>query len=758
MKPLLHMENMNVRFLAEGLTAHKRAVDAYMRTRATENDKKALSLMKALQKETENREKAARLRARLGKLVDEDTLIKLADAPEKSPLAMLGIARASRNPLVDVHHYGTSFEMAALDAAKQGCFAARGTFVDGLLRERITEEKTGHVARLEFVFGLTDKVGGKRLAKCGKGGRKGAKQGVYANFGQEFETELEEVLLVAGQRLAMVPHVLPESLACIVREGLKKLAEGGHVDALRMLALAHVPSSDDWPEIAWAREQMELQAKKGKAHAQLAFAQHLAGLFPCWQPEGEKEENLARARDLLEKRTRKNDKWAKLLLALLHLPVDEDRTGPGHPVRTNEAGEFEDREGVDILEGLAAEDFAPAKAMLGAWLFNSRHDVEKAHELLSSACMQDFSGPCESAFADFLFGMALHEDLRESVLEGGRPRPEDFDPQTHGGLKRWSKELDELAGHASFGYSQTAWLRMRLDQRYGVGEPELETVYRRAARDFPGYAAVYAYLVNLGREWTYSIEFLCRDLARCMQEGAARGDEACILGSVFFWKTLTCDDFRDYDFDETAGLCEALAPASSLARAAWGLICLFRLMELEIRHPKVSQGSPESAALHEAKKSMALAHFTREYQQALRNKDITLFCMLPVLFKMAQEKFSSRVFEASIGRIRETFTDMPSRREYDFDSEVEEFIWTAVQPAQLAGGDMDTLWDNLDVSDLVSTGPLSQLVANMFFQRFFERTAEADAAAERRAEKKADRDKAARRVKSRQARRARRKR
>ncbi len=643
---LLNMENMNAGFIAEGLTSRKRAIAEYMKERGTPDDARALGLLKELEALVEpTYPKGLDLKAihrRIPAIHEE--LVRLAGETtsddgvsfERSlecPLAVYALARFSLHP--GLGHFGILkawwTTLMALDA---GFAPARALYADLALNTRLSPRNTTVINTLKKFL----------------------------------HDPSEDLLLVMGRRLALW-DVCGEDLASLVRQRLKEHAETGHVDAMRMLALAH--SADVKPETAWAREEIAAQAKRGKAYAMLIMAQHLAGRFHFWMPEGDSMENMQKARVLLERCARQNDDWASLLLAFTYL-FQEYYSGAmpvGHDAE----------KGLEILGKLATErDFAPAKAMIGAWRFDADMDVEAAWPHLRDACASGFSRQCEAVCADFLISVITNALYVETARNCDLPTADSFDDNDYGGADFWLSEMCKLPGIGSSGLVELAVLRLQLFRDNlldGSFDINLATHYLASYSD--GTAAIHCLLLNLAQENTdYTLE-LRLFFASCVVAGGARGNEDCILAGLLFMQDLLEQRSPPWPADELLHMAEGFCAASSLARM------VVHVLRLLFAHDYMSMGFAfDSKAMEDE-----LGYLVREYRTATCGMDMPIIFALPVLFKYASRHFKPNVVRRTLEEVSLALhgerTDLPG------------FLNGIRRLSGIQGLDMDRLWENL---------------------------------------------------------------
>lgn len=637
---LLQMENMNAEFVAEGLTATRRAIDAYLKKRGTVDDVQALKLLNDLEKAiraTKSDADIARvreIRTRLGRLVGEtDFDSSFFRHPEASPLALLGMAQYSLDPRFG--RYSTFHALVYLKTAlEHGCDAALGSFADLILSDRVTPDC------VELKSWLTDYL----------------------------KNPSEDFLLVAGQRIARW-NLVEERFASKIRQGLKKLAENGHVDALRLLALSHTEVK---PETAWAREEILAQAKRGKAFALLIKAQHLAALFPFWRADGDEEENDDLARSILERSSLKSNLWAGVTLAFLLLP---HRLPDGRPA-SNRDGE----RAREILYRLAyEEDFAPAKAMIGVLQY-TKGDPELAWPPLRDACRQNFSWTCEAACADYLVGMAVHASLVGALGKPGFPGTKGHDLNNYGGFMRWYQSALSLADGQLFGPLSVAilGLLMRGQQFPEVnGRLDVATYSRKIATLFQGDAAIWAYLLNLCQKDSPDVLEWRERLVSLVNSSAAHGNPACLLANIFFRKLLFVEGFRTYDLLEVMNLCLSMGPATNLARATLSVVTLV----IEHDRTRMDMHGPNGTIGFE------MHMLARDHARALLVNDLPFLCLMPILFKMAEETFPKEAVQAAL--------DLVSMHFHGRKEDLAGFINSTSKKIIAPGVDLGLLWTNL---------------------------------------------------------------
>lgn len=656
---LLYMENMNAGFIAEGLTATDRAIAAYMKTKGTDDDQKALKLLKELEGamhgawDEQTMLGASRLRKELGQLVGETPKGPLdLKCPEASPLALLGMARYALDPRFEF--YSPLHAMTYLGKALLlGCNAVVGPMTDLLLDERVTPDC------VDLALGIK----------------------ITTLVESLLDAPSEDFLLVAGQRIARW-DVLEENQASPIRKGLMRLAEQGHVDALRLLALSHAP--DVAPETIWARGEILAQASQGKSHALLVQAQHLANLLHFWPADGDCEENMARARTLFERLASQNDPWAGLALAWSLLPSGSGK--PNQPNQPNQPNRDEKR-ALEILERLAHEQqFAPARAMIGV-LHYQKGDPERAWPLLREACLQCFSWPCEAACADFLVGMTLHARLVKALrqhpfaqLPGFNASIAKIDTNDYGGSKRWVDASLSFGDARLFGPLPLNCLSMMVHDmvRHG-GLTTFDPDYsRKLAATYQGQVAVFVHLLALGQEETPDNLKWREILTMFMTASGAHGNEASLLGSIFFVNDPDTKSFRSWDLRNIARLCAAKWPATNLARATVSLVRLLSLFEEE-------REKGEDVQRREAEQD--LSTLAEEHARARMVNDIPFLCLLPVLFKMAETAFPAKVVRDVLHFVSNHLKD---RKETLAD-----FITSTSMIIAAPGLDLGLMWKNL---------------------------------------------------------------
>lgn len=643
---LLNMENMNAGFIAEGLTSRKRAIAEYMKERGTPDDAKALKLLEELEALVEPtypkgldlkaiHRRVPAIREELVRLAGESTSddgVSFERSLE-CPLAVYALARFSLHP--GLGHFGILkawwTNLMALDA---GFAPGQALYADLALNTRLSPRHTTVINTLKKFL----------------------------------HDPSEDLLLVMGRRIALW-DVCGEDLASLVRRRLKEYAETGHVDAMRMLALAH--SADVKPETAWAREEIAAQAKRGKAWAMLIMAQHLAARFYFWMPEGDSMENMQKARILLERLARQNDDWASLLLSFTYL-FQEYYSG-AMPVGPDK------EKGLEILETLATKrDFAPAKAMIGAWRFDADMDVEAAWPHLRDACTSGFSRQCEAVCADFLISVITNALYVETVRNCDLPTADSFDDNDYGGADFWLSETCKLPGIGSSGLVELAVLRLQLFRDNlldGSFDINLATHYLASYSD--GTAAIHCLLLNLAQENTDRTLELRLFLVSCVVAGGARGNEDCIIAGFLFTQELFEKRRAPWPADELLHIAEGLAAASNLARM------VVHVLRLLFAHDYMSMG------LAFASKAMEdeMGYLVREYRAATCGMDLPMICALPVLFKYAGMHFKPDVVRRTIEKVSLALhserTDLPG------------FLEGIKRRSFIKGLDMDRLWENL---------------------------------------------------------------
>ncbi len=640
--PIAHMENMNAGFVAEGLTVTKRAIDAYMEANGTTADKKALELLDVLDAPASSSEDVKEARMRLGELVDEKNFGQgLPAHPEKSPMALYGMAKyALENRLGE---RDPEFGIRCLvEALRLGCEPAKGLLTDHLLRCTPTPDYRERIRLLNWLL----------------------------------QDPGEEFLLVAGQKIAIMPNLVPEKMVAKIHKGLKKLAKSGHLDALRLLALSHVGQVTDdidtsliaeatgrdikyLPEIAWARDKITEIAEGDDAEPGICLAsgQQLVPLFYFWWPTGDYKYQREHAVNSLKKAACKNDLWAAFTLAYLYLHGALD----SNSARTKASENL----GVTLLQELVRDaNFAPAKALLGLWHHNDCQNPQEAWPLLRDACMQGFSWGCEAACAHFLLSMAM--------LDGDR----DY----------WDKQCFELAQHGKFGYIQLASLRIMLarGQRLDEDGARLEKYSREMGVSFQGYPLVYAWLLNLGQEDSEDVLKWRKILWDSMQDGAARGMGACILGSIFFGKSSSGKTFRDYTLRGLEDVCWGFHNWSSFPRTPRNVT---RLLEVAEAHQK-NDSTVDYWALRGSRRGQeCVENLRRVYHRACKTNSLPMLSLLPILFKMAEEEFPKEVVAAALRFVSEEI--------FVENLDLRGFIRKISVPAGQGGINIRLLWKNL---------------------------------------------------------------
>lgn len=653
---LVLMENMNLGFVAEGLTARNRAIEAYMNKKAAPGDRKALELVRKMEAWDADFDTVRSCRLELGEIVDEeDNAPEVPLKPEESPVAICGMALWWLNSVQGriLPQNAIINAQRALDA---GFDPARGIIVDCLLREWLERE--------DLFFDRDepedwpndgpehDPENGPDNAANASEKQRFDKLACLEKVlgGDPTDPACEDALLVAGQRLGRTGQLpgLEEAaeqdrarMAALIRQGLKTLAERGHVDALRMLALARCPNGQAAPEIVWAREEITAKAEKGMAGPMLMLAQHLAGLLPTWPAEGDEADNLEKANVLFEKLANEGNPWAATTLAWQALREAGGQEGKAFDRKASSRAEA-------LLDDVIEKtDFAPARAMLGAHIYNTRRDWEKAWPLLRDACKESFSAACEAACADFLSQMAENAYYVERVGRGEDIPLPDFDDNAHGGSDLWLGRLFELGAVSRHGEAASAAVRVLLSWQMDYlldpihpGGPDFEAcsmdeLLRDAAARCRGRAAVHALVLEMGKEDGHFANMTLENLERIVTDGAARGMADCVVAESLFLRRRPQKSsdkvFRPWTLKELRPLCEELSQATSLARTAASFMALAELFERQ---------AEEEGKLPKAAVKQYAARLKDEYDRARFTNDTPVLCVLTVLLKKACEDLS----------------------------------------------------------------------------------------------------------------------
>ena len=668
------MENMNAGFVAEGLTSRKRAIDRYVKTKGTANDRKALKILKDLGalSPLEEKDPMAVWQASddlLGKL---GSLVGAVDGritqPQASPLALYAMALCALEPRLMQYDYDLGWD-CLLEALDHGCDPARALYADMALREPLSPEDADvRNALLGDVVKAFDAMNENR-----------------------HEASDEDLLLVMGRRFALCDPG-DEKLTDLVQRGLTVLARAGHVDAVRLLALSHAPEPSAWTLLA--RDQIANQARAGHAHAMLVMGQHLARRFSFWLPEDDGEKNLEAARDLLEKCARNNDPWAALTLAYTYLSWDDSEVEPEERNEERDKLRKDDNRALNMLETLAHErNFAPAKAMLGAWHCVMNRDVETAWPLLHDACVQKFSRQCEAACADFLVAVIISG----LYVRGGRtadaPLLADFDDDKR--WRIWTRErLAEITRHVRFGLIFLAVFRLKLTDGVGVdvGVRPLDDPEKRGLTDalpaivYGGRLAIHFLLLRLAEEDSPTTQTLLAYLKARIQADMADGNEDCILADMLFTKRLF--DASPCTATELEDKLLPHVPASDIAITALNILHIHAIFEDE----------ENGSGLDVERLICETALLRHEYMKAGQNIDLPVLCTLPVLCKYAKSHFSPHVVRKTLEYVT---LHLFNRKERDLKGLVAELN----RIPYLCDFDMNRLWENLGLVPNIDFAP-----------------------------------------------------
>ncbi len=671
MDSLVLMENMNLDLVAEGLTSRNRAIEAYMNKKAAPGDRKALELVRKMEAWDADFDTVRSCRLEFGEIVDEeDIATEVPLKPEQSPVAVCGMALWWLNSVQGriLPQKAVLNAQRALDA---GFDPARGIIADCLLREWIEREAL-FFDRGEPADWLEDGPNDGPEHDPEDGPDNAAKWSEKQRFdklaclekvlaGDPSDPAFEDALLVAGQRLGRTGQLpgLEEAaeqdrarMAALIRQGLKTLAEQGHVDALRMLALARCPNAQAAPETAWARDEIMAKAEKGMVGPMLILAQHLAGLLPTWPAYGDDADNLERANVLFEELANEGDPRAATTLAWQALREAGGREGKAF-----------DRKASSRAEALLADiirktGFAPARAMLGAHIYNTRRDWEKAWPLLRDACKESFSAACEAACADFLSQMAENAHHVERVGRGEDIPFTDFVDDAHGSSDLWLGRLYELGAVSRHGEAASAAVRVLLSWQMNYlldpihpGGPDsgtcsMDRLLHDAAARFRGRAAVLALVLEMGKEDGLFAGMTLENLGRIVADGAARGMADCVVAESLFLgrkpqKGLD-KAFRPWTLKELHPLCEELSQASNLARTAANFMALAELFDRQ---------AEEGGRIPKAAVRQCTARLKAEYDRACFANDTPVFCVLAVLLKKACEDLSPEAAGALLDHV-----------------------------------------------------------------------------------------------------------
>ncbi len=704
---LVQMENMYAGFMAEGLDARRRAIDDYMKHNGSKKNKEAweyLQLLDKLEKSPLSKLEMLQLHTGLDALlgVNPNGKDRVPPHPEKCPLALYAAAVFFLHPTIAVFRPAKALPYAKM-AQAHGCRPAQAIRMDIAIR------------------GLL--ACGAPFRECGEGeGPCAADQKPQSEFPTwaEIEAELDEILrdpteeslLVAGRTLALV-NVFPEDFASRIRERLKMLAQGGHVDALRLLALSHTAELEPEPEVQWAREKILALADEGKPFARLVKAQNLAGLFNFWCPdkvrkgmhvdEAVLEKCLDEARIILEDLAAEKHPWAAATLAWLFLEIHDWEDFP----------EFESfRHAMEILEeDINEEQFPPSATLAGAAIFNFLEDPEQAESLLKWAAESGYSCACEGALGYFLMCMVQNARYINDVKAGLVERPDDFEDDAHGSLESWCVELVEYGKHILFGESQLWGLRMMLGEGmpFTQDEPDHVSYSFACSRDMVGPFTVFGHLVNLGCT-SDGVGFLQEEIERSLLQGALNGDPSCLLGHLFFAKANRGGGLENRSIPEIQAACAHLSSCSTLAAFAsnfFGLLALCAadiyigafLDDLPEGNPGKTGGLlPGHEDEAEERKEHQLELLQGGYEFARRTYDLPVLCLLPVLLRMAATFYEPEIVEAVTGRL--------SSRIFGEKLDFAGILAVLSRDIALEGVDPRLLWTNLGIMEGASLEPV----------------------------------------------------
>ena len=686
---LKKMENMNAGFVAEGLTSRKRAIDRYMKTKGTKDDKHALKFLQDIGGLT-SPENDRRPPTLLCKITHEglkklrDLVVVVDDQPklsDASPLVLYAMALCALEPRYGMYNPDLGWD-CLLEALDKGCDPARALYADMALRAPLSPgDEDVRETLQEFL-----------------------EEALEAMNKDIFEPRDEDLLLVMGRRFAL-NDTGETLLSYLVRKGLVLLARADHVDAVRLLALDH--AREPSPETLWAREEIKSQAKRGRAHAMLVMGQHLSVSLPFWIPEGGLYENLTMARDLLGKRARKNDPWATLTLAWTAMSSSGRAAIVGDEIVCQISNQ-EYKRAMQMLETLAREkNFAPAKALLGVWYFTFQQDPETAWPLLRDACAQMVSRQCEAACADFLLSLIINSLYVETVRAQGHDL-EDLDDD-HGGTDLWCrKRLAEVVQYDRFGLLMLAVQRLSLmgasqDGWYdglelpddlknvdGLSESEKRKIMHALTSVlFGGRLTIHFSLVLLSLANTPTAQIARDHVEARIRADMADGNEDCIMADILFTKRLF--DANPCDATELEKKCLALSGGSNIARVVVNLLHLHLLFELK---EDDNEDDNEDDDIRIEKEMMVLE---TEYRRALHTIDLPVACAMPVIFKYARSQFSPTVVRKCIEFVTGHLFD--GRRDLKgLVARITTMPWTHEI-------DMNRLWENLGLVPHVDFAP-----------------------------------------------------
>lgn len=722
---LAMMENMRAGFIAEGLYARERAIDAYMEKSVIGNDKGAreiLRLMAKIEDTQLKQEDMMQLHAAVDILMNVDPQGDewLPPNPEECPLGMYTAAVFFLHPAIGVFK-PVKARVYAKMAHEQGCWPAQAIRMDLAIR------------------GLL--AWGAPFQEPGEGEDEGDPNQEHPNQKpldqeppvdfpsyEEIEAELdellrdptEETLLIAGRALALV-NVFPQDFANRIRERLKVLAKDGHVDALRLLALSHTVELEPEPEVKWARERIFTLANEGQPFARLIKAQHLACLYAFWHPEQAEmgmpgiEAGLWEARTILEDLTKEKYPWAATTLAWLYLDVDE-----WPDVSREEAI----KRALQILEdNVNDEQFPPSAALAGAACFNLLDDVEQAWEPLRWAAESGYSSACEAACGHFLMSMIENACYVESVKAGLEKRPDDFDEETLGDTGQWNLELVEMGELRHFGVSQLYGLRMSLAQGmpFSEDEPDNVTYSLLTSKRYVGPFTVLGHLLNLGHPGE-TTEVWRERLERCLLQGAVNGEPNCLVGYLFFGKSAKGGRFKNRSIAEIQTTCAHLSQCSPLAHLATCFLNLLTLTAADIYmgaylddlpkdHPHKKRGLPPGhAEQSEFTKVRQLELLRIGLDTARKTYDLPALCLLPVLLRMAEASYEPNI----VADVTSRLSDALFEKSLDFKG----IVRALSKDIQIKGVDARLLWVNLGVLDRDEELDVEESARTGFFEIF----------------------------------------